>query len=238
MTNQANPEWLDEIKLRSQYPKLAKPKSDGAYCYAVQRRLSLYVSRWCVLWNISPNQATFIDFLFAVGASIAIYAQDYILGALLIQVFGIWSCVDGEVARLSAQASQKGDFYDTMVDRVTEFILLAALFVSLPEEQLTSSLTLNFLLYQGGIFLLTVSSEKYRSSFQSNYPKKDVERYFCWISAGSDNRLLYFSIVIVMYQLTSSPQLLNWFLGLMSLAMILNYGFRMWKIGQLSQKSE
>jgi len=223
------------LYLRSRYPKLAKPESDGTFCYHVQRRLSCHISQLCVVLKISPTLATLIDLLFGLSAAISISLQHYFLGAFFIHLFGIWSCVDGEIARLSGQTSKMGDFYDTMVDRMTELVVLVSLVASLLGEVGANLLNLIFIFYLGGIFLLTVSSEKYRSSFQDNYPKQQVESFFCWISAGSDIRLLYFTIALVVHQLTSAIQIFIWLLGFVSLFMYLNYFFRMWKIRHLIQ---
>ena len=50
---------------------------------------------------------------------------------VFIQIFGIWSCVDGEIARLTKTTSRLGDFYDTMVDRIAEFLIVGTLMLSM-----------------------------------------------------------------------------------------------------------
>ena len=56
------------LKQNASYPNLAKKASDGKYCYIVQRRISLYISLFCVRKGISANTATWIDMLFAILA--------------------------------------------------------------------------------------------------------------------------------------------------------------------------
>jgi phosphatidylglycerophosphate synthase len=90
--------------------------------------------------------------------------DQWLLGVLLIQVFGIFSCIDGEIARIQSRTSRIGDFMDTMTDRVTELALIGACAWSLGERvDPASEFTAGFALL-GGVFLLTISSEKFRSA--------------------------------------------------------------------------
>jgi phosphatidylserine synthase len=51
-------------------------------------------------------------FILALFASLFLYLGYSIAGVVFIQIFGIWSCVDGEIARLTKSTSRLGDFYD------------------------------------------------------------------------------------------------------------------------------
>ena len=182
------------------FPNLTKPESDGAFCYHVQRRISCVISSYCHAKGMSPNTATLIDACFAVFAALALYFHYFILAVLFLQLFGIWSCVDGELARLSGKTSTLGDFYDTMVDRASEFIIVASILFSFDEVLSTPLWEPLLFAYIGTIFLITNSSEKYRSTYHRNYPKRCVEPLFSWLCAGSDIRFLLLSIAIVCYR--------------------------------------
>ena len=84
---------------RWRYPVLAKPESDGAYCYHVQRRISVWFSV-PLASRMSPNAATGLDLVFGVAGVLLVVLDYWLWGVLLIQVFGIFSCVDGEIARI------------------------------------------------------------------------------------------------------------------------------------------
>ena len=142
----------DKIKYDTAYPKLAKSLSDGRYCYVVQRRISWYITAFCARKGITANTATGIDMILAVLASCCLSQGYYIVGAVLIQLFGIWSCVDGEIARLTQSTSSLGDFYDTMTDRTAEFLIVAGLFYSLSQVPAALSWGNHFLcLYRNGL---------------------------------------------------------------------------------------
>lgn len=217
------------------FPNLAKPGSDGMFCYHVHRRISCVISARCHAIGMSPNTATFIDFCFAVVASLCLYFHYYLASALLIQLFGIWSCVDGELARLSGKTSTLGDFYDTMVDRTAEFIIVAGVFFSFKAPPPAPFWDPLLFAYLGAVFLITNSSEKFRSAYYRNYPKKKVEQLFGWLCAGSDIRLLYLSIGLAWFAFTGNGVVLSSLILLMTVALYINFLFRLRKVFHLDK---
>ena len=68
------------------YPTLAKPKSDGFYCYHIQRRISAWFSVRLAR-HIGPNAATGLDLIFGVAAAVLVLLDYWLWGVVLIQVF-------------------------------------------------------------------------------------------------------------------------------------------------------
>ena len=224
--------------INSKYPQLAKKSSDGTYSYLVQRRVSAYITRFCVRRGISASSATFIDLVFAIIASLFLYMGYFIAGVVFIQIFGIWSCVDGEIARLTKTTSRLGDYYDTMVDRIAEFLIVGTLMLSMYRVVPDISWGTIFFAYIGLVFLITASSEKYRSVFHENYPKNRVEPFFSWLCAGSDTRLLYLSLSIIAYAISGYAEIIQWLMIIQSILLGFNFLFRLWKIPKLIQINE
>jgi len=131
------------------------------------------------------NIATFIDFCFAMGAALCFYLHYFFIGALFVQLFGLWSCIDGELARLSGKSSTLGDFYDTMVDRSAEFIIVASLLLAFRALPPVAYWDLLMFAYMGAVFLITNSSEKFRSAYHQNYPKKRPSLYLAGFVPGA-----------------------------------------------------
>ena len=222
----------------SKYPSLAKKTSDGTYCYLVQRRVSAHITRFCVRRGISAGSATCIDFVLALFASLFLYLGYFIAGVVFIQIFGIWSCVDGEIARLTKSTSQLGDFYDTMVDRIAEFLIVGTLMLSMNRVSPDVSWGTIFFAYIGLVFLITASSEKYRSVFHKNYPRKRAEPFFSWLCAGSDTRLLFLSLGIFAYAISDYAAIIRWLMIIQSVLLGFNLLFRLWKMPKLIQMNE
>ncbi len=189
------------------YPTLTKPESDGAFCYHIQRRISARLSVRLAR-HMGPNAATGLDMLIGLGAAVLVLLDCWVWGVVLIQIFGIFSCVDGEIARIQGQPSKLGDFLDTLTDRVTEFLLIAAISISLCSQVAPlSALSASFAML-GGVFVLTTSSEKFRSAWQKCYPKRRLEPLFCFLSAGSESRLLILSIGLLASVATGDASIL------------------------------
>ena len=202
---------------RWNYPTLAKPDSDGAYCYHVQRRISSWFSHRLSA-HISPNAATGLDLIFGIAAAVLIVLDHWLLGVLFIQLFGIFSCVDGEISRIQGRSSSFGDFLDTLTDRFTELLLVGAIAWSLSARvDPASALTAGFALL-GGVFVLTVSSEKFRSTWQMSYPKRRLERLQGLFCAGSDSRLLVLSIGLIVSEITGNVSFMLWLLWALAAA--------------------
>jgi phosphatidylglycerophosphate synthase len=210
---------------RWRYPTLAKPESDGAFCYHVQRRISVWLSVRLAR-HMGPNAATGLDLFFGVAAALLVVLDYWLWGVALIQLFGIFSCVDGEIARIQDRSSRIGDFLDTLTDRFTEMLLVGAIALSLRDRvDPVSALTAGFALL-GGVFLLTNSSEKFRSAWQMGYPKRRLERLFGLFCAGSDGRLLMLSVGLLVSELTGNGRIMLWLLWALAAALYLNFVVR------------
>jgi len=204
------------------WPALAKPESDGAYCYHIQRRISVWISVRLARY-IGPNAATGLDLLFGVAAAVLVLLDYWLWGVVLIQIFGIFSCADGEIARIRGRSSKIGDFLDTLTDRVIELLFVGAIAVSLGAQvDRANALTAGFALL-GGVFVLTTSSEKFRSTYQMGYPKRRLEKLFSLLCAGSDTRLLMLSIGLVVSELTGDGSILLWLLWALAAVAYVNF---------------
>jgi phosphatidylglycerophosphate synthase len=207
---------------RWQYPALAKPESDGFYCYHIQRRISAWFSVR-LAGRMGANAATGLDLILGVAAATLVLLDHWLWGVVMIQLFGIFSCVDGEIARIQDRSSRIGDFLDTLTDRVVELLLVGAIAFSLRDRvDSASALAAGFALL-GGVFLLTSSSEKFRSAWQRGYPKRRLEKLFGLFCAGSDTRLLMLSIGLVVSDLTGEGSFLLWLLWALAAAACVNF---------------
>ncbi|MBA0052281.1 CDP-alcohol phosphatidyltransferase family protein [Streptomyces sp. AJS327] len=92
------------------------------------RELSLRVDPYLVNTRITPNQLTYAMVVAGVLAGAALLVPGLtgaLLGALLIQLYLLLDCVDGEVARWRGQTSITGVY----LDRVGHYLSEAALLV-------------------------------------------------------------------------------------------------------------
>ena len=73
--------------------------------------------------GMSPDHLTILGILFAIAASVAI-AQGALRGGFaLVILAALPDMLDGALAKASNTASQRGAFFDSVIDRVTDSVL-------------------------------------------------------------------------------------------------------------------
>ena len=93
-------------KFRVAVDKAVKPVGDGL------RRTGM-----------SPDHLTVLGLVVAVGAAIAIGAGELRLGLILVILAALPDLFDGALAKASNTSSQRGAFFDSVIDRVTDALL-------------------------------------------------------------------------------------------------------------------
>ncbi len=74
--------------------------------------------------GLTPDHLTIAGLLFACGAAVTIGYGHLRWGLLLVVLAALPDLLDGALAKASATASQRGAFFDSVVDRVTDALLL------------------------------------------------------------------------------------------------------------------
>ena len=74
--------------------------------------------------GLSPDHLTILGLLLGVAAAIAIGMGALRAGLLLVVLAALPDLLDGALAKASNQASQRGAFFDSVIDRVTDALLL------------------------------------------------------------------------------------------------------------------
>jgi CDP-diacylglycerol--glycerol-3-phosphate 3-phosphatidyltransferase len=75
--------------------------------------------------GLSPDHLTILGALVAIGAAVAIGAGQLRLGLLLVVLAALPDLLDGALAKATNTSSQRGAFFDSVVDRVTDALLFA-----------------------------------------------------------------------------------------------------------------
>ena len=78
--------------------------------------------------GITPNLATFLMLIFAVLSFVALVCfSNLFLFSILVFVTGFLDGVDGAIARLKGKETLFGGFFDSVMDRMSEFVIFFAL---------------------------------------------------------------------------------------------------------------
>lgn len=73
--------------------------------------------------NLTPDHLTIVGLVVGIGAAVAIGAGYLQLGLLLVVLAALPDLLDGALAKASDSASQRGAFFDSTVDRITDALL-------------------------------------------------------------------------------------------------------------------
>ena len=112
------------------------------------------VGRIFSIFGLTPNQWTFFSLIVVIAAAWFIVNLNFITAAILIALSVFLDVVDGAVARQTGKVSASGGYFDTIVDRYIEAVIIfALLFVELPNFLIESKLWL--FAYFFGSFMTT-----------------------------------------------------------------------------------
>ena len=77
--------------------------------------------------KLTPDHLTIVGLLIGAGAAVAIGFGRLWLGLALVILAGLPDLLDGALAKASGTSSQRGAFFDSTVDRVTDSLLLGGI---------------------------------------------------------------------------------------------------------------
>jgi len=82
--------------------------------------------------GLSPNFWTFVGLGFALTAAV-VYGMGIesglIIGGVLLLVSGFFDMVDGQVARITGKTSKKGEYLDSMFDKISEVAIFLGILI-------------------------------------------------------------------------------------------------------------
>ena len=82
--------------------------------------------------GLSPNFWTFVGLGFALAAAV-VYGMGIefglIIGGVLLLVSGFFDMVDGQVARVTGKTSKKGEYFDSMFDKISEVAIFLGILI-------------------------------------------------------------------------------------------------------------
>jgi phosphatidylglycerophosphate synthase len=123
---------IAELRARTQPPGLLDRRSGEHWAGILyMRKISPYLTRLMLPTGISPNALTGLMIATGLAGAVVVAFVGGIVGAivaaLLVQVYMLLDCVDGEVARWTGNTSTAGIY----LDRVGHYLCEAALLVGL-----------------------------------------------------------------------------------------------------------
>jgi CDP-diacylglycerol---glycerol-3-phosphate 3-phosphatidyltransferase len=97
----------------------------GAAC----DKVILVIVRALALSRIHPNVLTFIGLLVNAAAAALLASGRFLAAGAVIMLAGLFDMVDGRVARETNRVTRFGGFFDSVLDRYSDLVLLMGLLV-------------------------------------------------------------------------------------------------------------
>jgi len=101
--------------------------------------------------KINPNILTFIGVLISFWAAFEFGYGRFFRGGLVIILAGLFDMLDGEVARVTRSETEFGAFYDSVIDRYSDIIILQGLMVHYAREQMLGYVVLVGVVVMGAV---------------------------------------------------------------------------------------
>jgi CDP-diacylglycerol--glycerol-3-phosphate 3-phosphatidyltransferase len=141
-------------------------------------------------YRVNPNFLTFIGVLISFWAAWEFGYGQFFVGGLVIMLAGLFDMLDGEVARVTRSESQFGAFYDSVIDRYSDIIILQGLMVYYARHQM-----LGYVVLVGVVIMGAVLTSYTRARAESLIPSCKVgfmerpERIVLLIIGSLTNRM-------------------------------------------------
>src|SRR5213594_5075964 len=148
------------------------------------------IVRLLTAFQINPNILTFTGVVISFWAAWHFGHGRFQSGALIVILAGLFDMLDGEVARLSGSETRFGAFYDSVIDRYSDIILLQGLMVWYARQQ-----RLGYVVLVGIAFMGAIMTSYARARAESLIPTCKVgfmerpERIVLLIIGGLFNRM-------------------------------------------------
>ncbi|GBE27982.1 bifunctional IPC transferase and DIPP synthase [bacterium BMS3Bbin03] len=183
-----------------------KKNTDGPVSRILNRPISSKISELLLKTNITPNQISLISFILGFFGALFFYFGNYIylvIGGLLVQLSSIIDGCDGEVARLKLVETEYGGWFDSVLDRYADAIIIFGMIHG--HWLLHNDIiiwTVGFIALMGS-FLNSYTADKYDVIFRKRIKVnrmrmgRDVRLFLIFIGALSNQILITLAILAV-----------------------------------------
>ncbi len=192
---------------------------DGYISRHINRKLSEPMARLLAKTRVTPNQMTWASFGIAFLSFISFIFAQNIAAGLLVQLSSIVDGIDGSLARRKGMTSEFGGFFDSVLDRYADILIVLGLTLWSLSHETYSGIWLVGLLAITGIICISYTrariSPNHRHLFDKGFQSlasRDIrlflimlgavigQAYFCLIVIAVLTNVVVFYRLIYMYR--------------------------------------
>jgi phosphatidylglycerophosphate synthase len=141
--------------------------------------------------GVTPNIATLLMFIFAILSSISlVFFNNLLYVAIFLFITGIMDGCDGAIARLTNKSTKFGGFFDSIMDRFSEFFIFLGLLIFCWNQLFWNLIDMRLLIFISFLATIMIS---YTRSRAENFYKGDKGDFDVGLMARSE-RLFFLTI--------------------------------------------
>ncbi|MCK4353513.1 NTP transferase domain-containing protein [candidate division WOR-3 bacterium] len=199
--------WID-IDTKDNYRKaekilckrLIKP-TDGPISKLLNRQISIRISKLLLKTKIKPNLISFMSFIIGMLSVFFFCLGNYlhiIIGGLLAQFSSIIDGCDGEIARLKSQESSYGAWFDAVLDRYVDALIIFGMAYGYWNLHHNIGIWIVSFIALIGSFMNSYTADKYDNVFKKKFKirvGRDIRLFLIMIGALF-NQIFYTLIIL------------------------------------------
>ncbi len=185
--------------------------------------------------GVTPNLATTIMLCFAILSFLSLVIfQNLLFFSILVFITGIMDGCDGAIARLTNKSSAFGGFFDSVMDRISEFVIFLALLMYTWDQFLWDLIDMKLIIFITFLAVIMTSYVRARAEnfFKGEFNKRDFD---IGLMARSERLFYLFITSIIAFFINA---FYNEFLFLFMWLVIGTAFFRFLRINSLIKKQQ
>ncbi|GAB4559482.1 MAG: bifunctional L-myo-inositol-1-phosphate cytidylyltransferase/CDP-L-myo-inositol myo-inositolphosphotransferase [Anaerolineae bacterium] len=169
--------------------QLGKPRGDGPISRWLNRPLSRRISGLLARTGITPNGISVAGFLLSVLGALLLSRGEgagVALGGLVVQLASVIDGCDGEIARLKHQSSAFGAWFDTVLDRYADALIVAGTCYGYWRTHPAPTVWLAGIMAMAGFIMFSYTKKEFQVRYGREMPGQGS---YEWVPASRDVRL-------------------------------------------------
>lgn len=187
------------------------------------------IAKGLIKIRVSPNLATVLMLGFSILSFISIgFYENLLLFSLFVFITGIMDGCDGVIARLTNKSTKFGAFFDSVMDRISEFFIFFGLYIFRKAQYLWNLFDMKLIIIITFLASIMISYARTRGE---NFHKGDFD-----IGLMARSERLFYLVVTMM--LSFFWNFTNEFLFLFMVLVLSTFIFRTIKIYKFIRKGD
>ncbi|MFX1552836.1 MAG: CDP-alcohol phosphatidyltransferase family protein [Promethearchaeota archaeon] len=122
------------------------------------------IAKGLIRIGVTPNLATIIMLCFSVFSflSLALF-QNLLCFSIFVFITGIMDGCDGAIARLTRKSTKFGGFFDSFMDRISEFFIFLGLFIFIQDQSLWNCIDMKMIILVSFLISIMISYTRARA---------------------------------------------------------------------------